>query len=132
MIMAIRIGVLSIAMALYMTWAFRGIENNPLEAGPAVLEYFISFMICAVIAVPVYRMIRKPDGDALSAFAFRVWLVTATLVAIGWLIYFSQNLASQGEFTNNMIVGAVIMAAMVAVLNYLLILASRSLMQKRR
>jgi len=132
MIMVIRIGVLSIAMALYMTWAFRGIENNPLEAGPAVLEYFISFMICAVIAVPAYRMIKKPDDDALSAFAFRIWLVTATLVAIGWLVYFSQNLASQGEFTNNMIVGAVIMAVMVAVLNYLVILASRSLVQKRR
>jgi len=132
MIIAIRIGVLSVAMALYMTWAFRGIEYDVLESGPAALEYFISFMICAVIAVPVYRMIKKPDNDALAAFAFRIWLVTATLVTIGWLIYFSQDVASQGEFRNNLIVGAIIMAVMVAVLNYALIIANRNLARKRR
>jgi len=120
MAMAIRIGVISAAMAVYMGVAFRGVEYDVLETGPALLGFFVAFTICTVIATLLYKMKNQPDSEQLSAFAFRIWLVTASLVAIGWLVFYAQDVAAAGEFRDNVILGGVIMAVMVGILNFVL------------
>lgn len=120
MAMAIRIGVLSAVMAVYMSVAFRGIEYDFMETGPALLGFFITFTILTVIAALIYKVKNQPDSDTLSAFSFRVWLITAPLVTIGWLVFYAQDVAAAGEFRDNIILGGVIMAVMVGVLNFVL------------
>jgi len=129
---AIRIAVLSAVMAVYMGVAFRGIEYDPMEAGPSLLIYFIAFTIWTLIAVPLYKMKAHPDEDKLVSFTFRFWAVTAAVVAIGMMIYSQTDVASAGSFRDNVIVGAIIMAVMVVALNYVLIIALRNLQSKRR
>ena len=133
---AIRIGVLSVVMAIYMGWAFRGIEYDVMETGPALLGFFIAFTICTLIAAALYRLMKRPDSDTLARFAFRVWVVTAALVTVGWLFYYAQDPAAAGEFRDNIIVGGVILAVIVGVLNFVLTLVVDRgidyLMPKRR
>lgn len=133
---AIRIGVLSVVMAVYMGWAFRGIEYDVMETGPALLGFFVAFTICTLIAAVVYRAMSQPEPEALARFAFRVWVVTAALVTVGWLFYYAQDPAAAGEFRDNIIVGGVILAVVVGVLNFVLTLAIDRgidyLMPKRR
>ena len=133
---AIRIGVLSVVMAIYMGWAFRGIEYDVMETGPALLGFFVAFTICTLIAAVLYRLKNQPDSETLDRFTFRVWLVTATLVAVGWLFYYAQDPAAAGEFRDNIIVGGVILAVIVGVLNFVLTLVIdrgiEYLMPKRR
>lgn len=107
-------------MAIYMGWAFRGIEYEIQEAGIALLGFFIAFMIGTLVATPIYRLKSKPDTAALERFAFRVWAVTASLVAIGWMVFYAQDAAAAGEFRDNVIIGGVIMAVLVTVLNFVL------------
>ncbi len=128
----IRIAVLSAAMAVYMGVAFRGIEYDALEAGPSLLGYFLAFTIWTLIAVPLYKMKNHPDEKSLTTFAFRFWAITAAVVAIGMVIYSQTDVASAGAFRDQPIVGAIIMAVMVVILNYALIFAMRSLEPKRR
>ncbi len=129
---AIRIAVLSAAMAVYMGVGFRGLEYDPMEAGPSLLGYFLAFTIWTLIAVPLYKMKTRPDEESLASFTFRFWAVSATVVTIVLLIYSSMDIASAGQFRDNMIVGAIIMAVMVVALNYLLIVILRNLLSKRR
>lgn len=129
---AIRIAVLSAAMAVYMGLAFRGIEYDPIEAGPSLLGYFLAFTILTLIAVPLYKMKTHPDEESLTSFTFRFWAISAAIVAIGMIFYSTTDVASAGEFRDNVIVGAIIMAVMVVALNYALIIALRSLLSKRR
>ena len=128
----IRIAVLSVAMAVYTGFAFRGIEYDPIEAGPSLLGYFLAFTILTMIAVPLYKMKSQPDEPTLAAFTFRFWSITAALAAIGIIIYSSTDVASAGEFRDNLIVGTIIMAVMVVALNYAVIFALRNLESKRR
>lgn len=107
-------------MAVYMGWAFRGIEYEIQEAAPALLGFVIAFMLGALIATPIYRLKSGPDAAALERFAFRVWAVTATLVAIGWMVFYARDAAAAGEFRDNVIIGGVIMAVLVTVLNFVL------------
>ncbi len=129
---AIRIAVLSAAMAVYMGYAFRGIEYDAMETGPALLGYFLSFTILTIIAVPLYKLKSHPDEKTLTAFAFRFWAVTATIVTIALLVYASTDVASAGKYRDNIIIGGIIMAVMVVALNYALIYASQFLMTKRQ
>jgi hypothetical protein len=130
--LAIRIAILSAAMAVYMGVAFRGIEYDALEAGPSLLGYFIAFTIWTLIAVPLYKMKTHPDEKSLATFTFRFWAITAALATIGMMIYSQTDVASAGMFRDNVIVGAIVMVAMVVILNYALIFALRSLESKRR
>lgn len=120
MAMAIRISVLSAVMSVYMGVAFRGIEYDPVEMAPALIGFFITFTICTIIATAIYKMKNQPDSEILSAFAFRVWLITASLVSVGWLIFYAQDVAAAGEFRDNIIIGGIIMAVMVGILNFVL------------
>jgi len=129
---AIRIAVLSAVMAVYIGVAFRGIEYDPMEAGPSLLVYFLAFTIWTLIAVPLYKMKANPDEASLVSFTFRFWAITATIVSIGIIVYSQTDVASAGEFRDNVIVGAIIMAVMVVALNYALIFGMRSLESKRR
>jgi len=129
---AIRIAVLSAAMAVYMGYAFRGIEYDAMETGPALLGYFLSFTLLTIIAVPLYKLKNHPDEQSLTTFAFRFWAVTATVVTIALLIYSSTDVAAAGKYRDNVIVGGIIMAVMVVALNYALIFVNRSLMTKRQ
>jgi hypothetical protein len=116
----IRIGILSAIMAGYMGWAFRGIEYDVMETGPALIGYFIGFTLIALIAALIYKSRSKPESAALEKFTFRTWLVSVVVVALGWMIYYSQDPAAAGEFRDNIIVGGLIMAALVGVLNFAL------------
>jgi len=129
---AIRIAVLSAVMAVYIGVAFRGIEYDPMEAGPSLLVYFLAFTIWTLIAVPLYKMKANPDEASLVSFTFRFWAITATIVSIGIIVYSQTDVASAGEFRDNVIVGAIIMPVMVVALNYALIFGMRSLESKRR
>jgi len=129
---AIRIAVLSAVMAVYIGVAFRGIEYDPMEAVPSLLVYFLAFTIWTLIAVPLYKMKANPDEASLVSFTFRFWAITATIVSIGIIVYSQTDVASAGEFRDNVIVGAIIMAVMVVALNYALIFGMRSLESKRR
>jgi len=107
-------------MAVYIGWAFRGIEYEIQEAGIALLGFFVAFMIGTLIATPIYRLKSGPDAAALERFAFRVWAVTASLVAIGWMVFYAQDTAAAGEFRDNVIIGGAILAVLVTVLNFVL------------
>ncbi len=128
----IRIAVLSAVMAIYMGFAFRGIEYDPIEAGPSLLAHFFAFTILTLIAVPLYKMKAHPDEAALGTFAFRFWAVTASIVTLAMIIYSSTDIASAGEFRDNLIVGTLIMVVMVVALNYALAAALKNLLSKRR
>ena len=130
--LVIRIAVLSATMAIYMGVAFRGIEYDPIEAAPSLLVYFLAFTIWTIIAVPLYKMKTQPDEAALGSFAFRTWAITATIVAIGMIIYSATDIASAGKFRDSVIVGTIIMAVMIVALNYILTIALKSLLSKRR
>ena len=128
----IRIAVLSAVMAIYMGYAFRGIEYDPVEAGPSLLAHFLAFTILTLIAVPLYKMKTHPDEAALGAFTFRFWAVTATIVSIVMIVYSSMDVASAGEYRDNVIVGAIIMAVMIVALNFVLKYSLHKLLSKRR
>jgi NhaP-type Na+/H+ or K+/H+ antiporter len=128
----IRIAVLSAVMAIYMGFAFRGIEYDPLEAGPSLLAHFFAFIILTLIAVPLYKMKTHPDEATLGAFAFRFWAITAGIVSLAMIIYSSTDVASAGEFRDNLIVGTIIMLVMVVALNYALVIVLKNLLSKRR
>ena len=128
----IRIAVLSAVMAIYMGYAFRGIEYDPVEAGPSLLAHFLAFTILTLIAVPLYKMKAKPDEAALGSFAFRFWAITATIISLAMIVYSSTDVASAGEYRDNIIVGTIIMLVMVVALNYALIFAMQKLLSKRR
>ncbi len=129
---AIRIAVLSAVMAVYMGVAFRGIEYDAMETGPALLIYFLAFTIWTLIAVPLYRMKVQPDEQTLKSFTFRFWAVSAAIATIGLIIYSTTDIASAGKFRDDVIVGGIIMAVIVAALNYVLTIALRSLESKKR
>ena len=86
----IRIISLSLIMSIYMVWAFRGVESDPQEAISALLMFLGGFLVLTVVAVPIYKMTGSKVGGTLAEFTFRCWLVTATLVTIGWLVFFAQ------------------------------------------
>ena len=113
-----RIGILSFIMSIYMCWAFRGIEYDVMEILPAVVGFFLAFTICAIIAGALYNLMKKPDEEALYKFIFLVWAASASVVTVGWLIFYAQDTAAAGEFRDNVIIGGVIMAVMVGILNY--------------
>lgn len=127
----IRIAVLSLVMGVYMIWAFRGIENAPVEAASALLELVLSFLVLTVIGVPIYARLKHVTGAGLVELTFRWWLVTAILVTVGWLVIYSRDLASEGYFSSNLAVGAIGLAILVAVANYLLVKAGGYLTAKR-
>ncbi len=114
----IRITSLSLIMSIYMVWAFRGVEYDPQEAIGALLVFLGGFLVLTVIAVPIYKMTGSKAGGTLAEFAFRCWLVTATLVTIGWLVFFAQDPAAAGFFRDNILIGAAILIVVVAAANF--------------
>ncbi|MAF82546.1 MAG: hypothetical protein QGH93_03415 [Gammaproteobacteria bacterium] len=129
---AIRIVILSAVMAVYIGVAFRGVEYDPLETGPALLGYFLAFTIWTLIAAPLYKIKTQADEASLATFTFRCWAITATLATCVIIFYSMTDIASAGEFRDNIIVGTILMAVIVVALNYALIIALRSLLSKRR
>ena len=127
----IRIVVLSFCMGVYMIWAFRGIEDNPLEAARALLELVSGFLVLTVIGVPIYARWKRVEGAGLAELTFRWWLVTAILVTAGWLVFYSRDLASQGYFSANLMLGTIGLVILVAVANYLLVKVGQYLSAKR-
>ncbi len=126
----IRIVVLSLLMGVYMIWAFRGIENNPLEAAGALLALVSGFLVLTVIGVPIYARWKRVDAN-LAELTFRWWLVTAIPITAGWLGFYSRDLALQGYFSANVVLGAIGLAILVAAANYLLVKAGGYLSAKR-
>lgn len=129
---AIRIVVLSIAMGAYFVWAFRGIENDPLESAPALLGFIAGFLFLTAVAVPVFAATAGKGKGNLAGFAFRCWLLTAGLVAVGWLVFYSRDPAAAGFFRENVIVGGLVLAGLVAVVNFALIRALEYLAPRKR
>jgi len=133
MAVASRIGVLSAVMAVYMVWAFRGLEYDIAESGPALLGLFVTFTVLAIIAAPILR--RKAAGDAAAPggeLIYRFWIVSAAVIAVGWLIYYANDAAAAGEFRDNVIVGGLILAALVVVIHFVLLRVEAYLAPKRR
>jgi hypothetical protein len=132
MAIVIRIGILSVAMAVYMGWAFRGIEYEPLEAAPDLLGFFLAFTIPTAIAVPIYKLMGQRDAAQISRFAFGFWLVAAGLAAAGWLVMNAGDPATAGFFRDNVIVGIVGLIALIAAVNFGAIQALQYLAPKKR
>lgn len=120
MLVAARIILLSLVMSIYMVWAFRGVEYDPQEAVGALLVFLVGFLVLPAIAVPVYKMTWGKAADNTPDFAFRCWMITAALVAIGWLVFFAQDPAAAGFFRDNILIGAVILIVLVAAANFVL------------
>ncbi|HJP38175.1 MAG: hypothetical protein QF483_02545 [Gammaproteobacteria bacterium] len=129
---AIRITILSAVMAAYIGVAFRGIEYDPMEAGPSLLAYFLVIIIWTLIAVPLYKIKTRADDEVLAAFAFRCWAITATLATLGIIIFSAMDIASAGEFRDSPIIGTILMGVMVVALNYALTFVLQNLLSKRR
>ncbi|MFQ5609576.1 MAG: hypothetical protein ACE5G3_02170 [Gammaproteobacteria bacterium] len=132
MAIAIRIGVLSLAAAVYMAWAFRGIEYEVMETLPALLELFLAFMVPTLVAVPVYRKTGTRDDAQVARFAFIFWLGAAAVVAAGWLILFGVDAAAAGYFRDNIILGVIGLIALVAVANFAVVRGLDYFAPKRR
>ena len=111
----IRIVILSVFMALFMVWGFRGVENNPLDAAPAFLGFIAAFLAPGAIGAPAWAA-TLGKGRGTAGAIFPAWAVTAALVAIGWLVYYARDIAAGGYFRDNMLVGAVLLAVLTAVL----------------
>lgn len=119
-------------MAVYMGWAFRGIEYEALEAGPALLGLFLAFLVPTVIAVPVYNKLGPREAAQTARFAFGFWAVSAGVVALTWLFAFGRDAAAAGYFRDNIIVGLIGLIVLVAALNFALIPTLRYFAPKRR
>ena len=132
MTIAIRIGVLSLAAAIYMTWAFRGIENEFMESAPAMLQILLAYAIPTLIAVPVYRKMGERDEAQVAGFAFIFWLAAAAVVTAGWMMLFGLDAAAAGYFRDNIIVGLIGLAVLVPVVNFGLTRAFMYYAPKRR
>jgi hypothetical protein len=132
MAIAIRIGIISVAMAVYMGWAFRGIEYEALEAAPDLLAFFLAFTIPTAIAVPVYKMLGQRDNAQISRFAFRFWLAAAGVAAGAWLVMNAGDPATAGFFRDNVIVGIIGLIALVAAVNFGAIQVLQYLAPKKR
>jgi len=115
-----RIIGLSLVMSVYMVWAFRGIEYDPQEAVSALLIFLGGFLVFTMVAVPIYRMTGSKAGGTLEEFTFRCWMITAALVAIGWLVFFAQDPAAAGFFRDNILIGAAVLIVLVLAANFLL------------
>jgi hypothetical protein len=118
MAIAIRTGILSLATALYMTWAFRGIEYDVIETAPALLGLTLALWIATIIGVPIYMKRGQHDDAQVARFAFIFWAVTAGIVAMGWLLIYGRDPAAAGEFRDNLIVGVIVLIVFVAVVNF--------------
>jgi hypothetical protein len=114
----IRIVILSVFMALFMVWGFRGVENNPLEAVPALLGFIAAFLAPSAIAVPAWAATAGKGRGNVAGFAFLFWAGSAAAVAAGWLVYYARDVAAGGYFRDNMLVGAVALAALTAALAF--------------
>jgi len=120
---AIRILVLSVVMSIYDIWAFRGVENNPVETIPAFLEVLATFLAPTALLVPAYAMTLGKGRTDLSRFALTCWMVTAALVALAWLGFYAWDKASGGYFRDHMLVGALLLAALMVAANFGLVRA---------
>lgn len=120
MLIATRIIILSLVLSVYMVWAFRGVEYDPQEAVSALLGFVGSFLVLTAVAVPIYRMTRGKAGGNVAVFAFRCWLVTAAVVTLVWLVYFSRDTAAAGFFRDNIVVGALALIAVIGGANFAL------------
>ena len=114
----LRIIVLSIVMGAYFIWAFRGIENHPVESVPALLGLLAGFLAPTAIGMGLYAATTGRGRQDLPALAFRAWLVTAGVVAIGWLVFYAQDPAAAGFFRDNVLVGGLVLAALMVALNF--------------
>ncbi|CAG0939649.1 hypothetical protein GPROT2_00670 [Gammaproteobacteria bacterium] len=114
----IRIVILSVFMAVFMVWGFRGVENSPLEAVPALIGFIVAFLAPSAIGVPAYAAtVGRQRGDT-ARFAFLFWAASAALVAIGWLLYYASDIAAGGYFRDSMLAGAAILAVLTAALAF--------------
>lgn len=129
---AARILGLSLVMSVYMVWAFRGVEYDPQEAVVALLEFLGGFLVLTAVAVPIYKMTRGKAGGNISEFAFRFWMITATLVTFGWLVFFAQDPAAAGYFRDNILIGVAIFIVVVLATNFVLNRVFAYLAPKRR
>lgn len=56
----------------------------------------------------------------MEEFAFRCWMITAALVASGWLVFFARDPAAAGFFRDNILIGAAILIVLVFAANFIL------------
>jgi len=116
----IRIGILSVAAAVYMGWAFRGIEYEALEAAPALLGLLLAFLIPTLIAMPVYKRLGERSDAQMARFALGFWMASGAIVVLIWLVAFGRDAAAAGYFRDNLVVGIVGLIVLVAILNFAL------------
>jgi len=116
----IRIGILSVAAAVYMGWAFRGIEYEALEAAPALLGLFLAFLIPTLVATPVYKKLGERSDAQVTRFTLGCWMACAAAVVLVWLVAFGRDAAAAGYFRDNLIVGIIGLVVLVVVLNFAL------------
>ena len=132
MLIAIRIIGLSLIMSVYMIWAFRGVEYDPLESISALLLFLGGYLILTAVAVPIYQMTKGKSGGDTTGFALRFWLISAAAVTIAWLAFFWQDPAAAGFFRDNIIIGAVILPVLVAAANFAFLQGIAYLAPKRK
>ena len=129
---AIRIGVLSIVTAVYIMWAFRGLEYDLLEVGPPLLELLAALIIPTAVAVPVYNKLGQRDSAQTARFAVLFWFASTAVITVGWLILFGRDAAAAGNFRDNIIIGVVILVALIAALNFAITPVLKYFEPKRR
>jgi hypothetical protein len=132
MAIAIRTGILSVATALYMIWGFRGVEYDVVEIAPPLLGMTLALWIATIIGLPVYMKLGQRDDTEITRFGFRLWLVTAAIVAIGWLLLYGLDPAAAGEFRDNIIMGVIGLIVFVAVVNFGVVRALQYFGPRRR
>lgn len=128
----IRIGVLSIATAVYIMWAFRGLEYDLLETGPPLLQLIAALIIPTAIAWPVYSRVGQHDDAQVARFAFLFWLASTAVISVAYVILFGSDAAAAGYFRDNLIVGVVGLIILIGVLNFVTIRVLDYFAPKRR
>lgn len=116
----IRIIILSTFMAVFMVWGFRGVEDSPLAAVPALIGFIVASLAPSAIGVPAYAATAGRKRGDTARFAFLFWAASAALVAAGWLLYYARDIAAGGFFRDSMLVGAAVLAALTAALAFAL------------
>lgn len=129
---AIRIGVLSIATAVYIIWAFRGLEYDLLEVGPPLLQLTAALIIPVAVAVPIYSKLAQHDAAQVARFAFLFWLASTVVISVGYLFLYGRDAAAAGYFRDNLIIGVAGLIALIAVANFVVLRILDYFAPKRR
>ncbi len=130
----VRIIVLSVVAGAYMVWAFRGVETDPRQSVEPLVIFVAGFLAPTLLIAAVYILTlgKAKDSTSRASFIFRCWMVTAALVAAGWLVYFYGDTAAGGFFRANLIGGVIGLIVVVVAGNLLVSAADRYLEGGRR